>query len=139
MISLVSLAVLFGLVSAFFHSSPHQHPGGYFSLGGALLGVAASSVGIRAFVRCPVRRWVAKILTLVFLMGVLWIGVVTALSYLFHGFGDDFGWESICPVEWWLFAGLLYIYAFLVWVAGEFALALWRVLTKLRLMKHRRA
>jgi hypothetical protein len=137
-ISLVSLAALFGLVSAFYHSAPHQHPGEYFGLGGALLGVVASWGGIRAFVRCPARHWVAKILTLVFLMGVLCIGVVTAVSFLFHGFGVDYGWESIWPVEWWPFAGLLYIYAFLVWVAGEFALALWRVLAKSRLMRHLR-
>ncbi len=140
-VSLVSLAVLFQVAPLFYHSSPHQHPGGYFSLGGALLGVVASCVCMRAFLRCPIRHWVAKILTLAFLMGVLWIGVVTAQSFLLHAFGYDFGWESasIWPIESWPYLGLLCIYALSVWTVGELTLGLGRILAKTRLLKHRHA
>jgi hypothetical protein len=140
-ISLVSLAALFQLGSMFYHSSARHYTGGHFTLGGAMLGVVASWVCIRAFLRCPFRHWVAKILTLVFLMGVLWIGVVMAESFLIHALGYDYGWEGgdIWPIERWPFLGLLCVYALSVWTVRELALELWRVLAKSRLMKPRRA
>jgi hypothetical protein len=61
----------------------------YFGFGGALAGAILSSVGIWAFFSCPLRHWFAKILTLLFLVGVLIYGVMTVGSFLIHVLGYD--------------------------------------------------
>jgi len=81
-ISFAALIVLGSFIGSFWHS-PH-HGGGYFGLGGALLGIVVSSIGIWAFFSCPLRHWVAKIMTLLFLIAALFYGVITVGSFFGH-------------------------------------------------------
>jgi hypothetical protein len=57
--------------------------------GGALLGLFGSVISVWAFLACPMRHWFAKTLTLLFLIGSLFIGVATVGSFLFHTLGMD--------------------------------------------------
>lgn len=81
-VSLTSLLAL-GCVSQFFWHSPRHGPG-YCSLGGALVGLATSTVGVWAFLACPYRHWLAKFLTLLLLIGALYVGLITVGSFVLH-------------------------------------------------------
>lgn len=81
-VSSVSLLAL-GSITQFFWHSPH-HGADYFSAGGALVGIATSAVGVWAFLSCPSRHRFAKILTLLLLVGALYVGMFTAGSFVIH-------------------------------------------------------
>jgi len=68
--------------------SPKWHDP-YFNFGGALAGVALSSVGIWAFFSCPLHHWFAKILTLLILIAALFYGIIAVGSFLIHVIGYD--------------------------------------------------
>jgi hypothetical protein len=90
MYPVISFAAWIGLgsfIGLFWHS-PH-HENGYFSLGGALLGIVVSAICIWAFFSCPLRHWIAKIMTLLFLIAALFYGVETVGSFFIHVFGYD--------------------------------------------------
>lgn len=85
----LSLASSMGFSSVMFlcfNPIPH-HSDPYFSLGGATLGVAMSAVAILAFLSCPWRHWVAKIVTLVSMIGSLSLGIAAFGSFAMHVFG----------------------------------------------------
>jgi hypothetical protein len=86
-ISLTSSLGLGCLMGEFWHS-PHHSPG-YFGLGGAVVGVVMSVIGVWAFFRCPLRHWLAKFFSLLFMIGSLFNGVLTVGSFLIHLFGYD--------------------------------------------------
>lgn len=128
-VSVVSSVLLDPFALSFWHYS-EKTGGGHFSLEGVVLGAVASWVVIWAFLRCPIRHWFAKILTLPFLIVELNLSVEMAESYILHGLGYDYGGKSTWPIDLWPWLGLLCIYALVVWTSGELALSLWKVVTK---------
>ena len=87
---LISLASCIGLgssINLFYHSP--QHAAGYFGPGGALFGLIVSAISIWAFFCCPWRNWMAKSLTLLFLVLALFFGVAAVGSFIIHALGYD--------------------------------------------------
>ncbi|MDR3457738.1 MAG: hypothetical protein P4N60_09855 [Verrucomicrobiae bacterium] len=86
----ISFAAWLGLgsyIGLFWHS-PH-HAGGYFGLGGAVLGTIVSAICLWAFWSCPWHRWFAKLLTLLFMVPALSYGILTVGSFYMHLLGYD--------------------------------------------------
>ena len=90
-----------------------------------------SSVGIWAFLRCPLRHWFAKFLTLLFLFAILALGVTACGSFIIHALGRDFDFDSFADFGARPLWGFVCIYALAVWTVGKLASGLWRALTKL--------
>src|ERR1041385_1772015 len=61
--------------------------GDRFGLIGALLGIVVSGLSIWAFLNCPLRHWFAKLLTLLFLIPGLYVGVLTVGSFVTDSLG----------------------------------------------------
>ena len=53
----------------------------------ALFTVFCCAISIWSFLHCPHRRWIAKGLTLLFLIGTLGIGVMTVGAFVIHILG----------------------------------------------------
>jgi hypothetical protein len=112
-VSLVSLALV-QVGGCFWHPRyyyPHFSPS-HYGLGAALLGVIGSSVGIWAFLSCPLRRWYAKILTLVLMITALDAGIDKFCSYMINllgygGYGYDGGW--LWPIGLMFYAAIAVI------------------------------
>lgn len=87
LISLLTL-LLFPVVVSFFISST-KRPEVYVTFGGALAATMLSGIAIWAFLRCPLRRWGAKAVTLLFLVGALFYGVISVGSFFIHLLGYE--------------------------------------------------
>jgi hypothetical protein len=74
---------LIGIMGFFEHSPRHGGPS-YYGFAGAFLGVAMMSVGIWAFLSCPMRHWFAKILTLLLMIFEIAGGLFAVASFVSH-------------------------------------------------------